>query len=227
MARSRSIPIKGPLVKMMAERFPDFAFRGTQPGLYGFTREHEGHIFDHILFCRDFFEGTGSLSVGWVYCCFNPNWQIYPAFCLGERIHMEKLLMGKRSPVGVPADIACRYYQRPEGLCAERAMDELERDLRTHVLPWLEGMERKLRGQGSRIALIDRAEPLIASMTEEDREALSLWMHDSRSPCPAAYQEALEAVLTLPEFKPKSMAEKAEKFLWSWTANRLLIRDYH
>ncbi len=227
MVRTRSIPIKGPLVKMMAERFPDFAFGGTQPGLYGFTRERGRHIYEHIHFCRDFFQGTGSLSVGWVYCCFNPNWQIYPAFCLGERVHMEKLLMGKRSPVGVSADIASRYYQKPEGLSVERAMGELERDLRNHVLPWLEGMERKLQGQGSRIALIDCAEPYIGSLTEEDREALSRWMHDNRKPCPARYQEALEAVLSLPEFKPPRMAKKAEKFLWSWTANRLLIPDYH
>lgn len=227
MPGTRSIPIQRHLVKMMAKRFPDFAFQGTSPGLYGFTRNHERRIFDHILFCRDFFEGTGSLSAGWVYCCFNPNWQIYPAFCLGERVHMEKLLMGKRSPVGVPADIACRYYQRPTGLSVERAMDQLERDLKVHVLPWLEGMDRKLRGQGSRLALIDCTEPRIQRMTEEDRDALSLWMHDNRNPCPALYQEALEAVWKLPEFRSDKEREQAGKFLWHWTANRLLIPGYH
>ena len=226
---ARSVPIQRHLVKMMAERFPDFEFGGTQPGLYGLTRRHEKHICDHILFNRDFFEGTGSLSVGYAYCCFNPNWQIYPAFVLGERVHMEKLLTRSRNmdPARTPANIACRYYQTPEGLRIEQAMDELERDVRTCVLPWLEGMGRKLQGQGSKTILIDCAEPFIAQITEEDRQILSDWMHDNRKPCPPLYQEALAAVLALPEFKLQKMAEKAEQFLWHWTANRLLIRDYH
>lgn len=221
---ARSVPIQRHLVKMMAERFPDFEFGGTQPGLYGFTRRHEKHICDHILFNRDFFQGTGYLCVGWVYCCFNPNWQIYPAFVLGERVPSERLLAGTGGP---PANPGYRCYQIPEGLRIEQAMDELERDVRTRVLPWLEGMGRKLQGQGSKSLLIDCAEPYIAQMTEEDRQVLSDWMHDNRKPCPALYQEALEAVLALPEFKPQRMAEKAEKFLWHWTANCLLIRDYH
>lgn len=226
---ARSVPIQRHLVKMMAERFPDFEFCGTIPSHYGFTRRHEKHINDHILFNRDFFQGTGSLSVGWVYCCFNPNWQIYPAFCLGERVHMEQLLVRNRHLdfIRASANIACRYYQTPKMLRIEQAMDELEQDLRIHVLPWLEGMGRKLQGQGSKTLLIDCAEPYIAQMTEEDRQILSDWMHDNRKPCPPLYQEALAAVLALPEYKPQRMAENAEQFLWRWTANRLLIRDYH
>ena len=73
-------------------------------------------------------------------------------------------------------------------------------------------MEHKLQGQSNKSALLDCAEPYIAQMTEEDRQTLSDWMHDNRKPCPALYQEALAAILTLPEFKPPRMAEKAEQF---------------
>ena len=44
----RSVPVKGPLIKMMAEHFPDFKFSSDWRGTYCFIRERPGYWYDYL-----------------------------------------------------------------------------------------------------------------------------------------------------------------------------------
>lgn len=61
----RSVPVKGPLIKMMAEHFPDFKFSSDWRGTYCFIRERPGYWYDYLPVDRYFDDGKGDLSINW------------------------------------------------------------------------------------------------------------------------------------------------------------------
>lgn len=61
----RSVPVKGALIKMMAEHFPDFRFSSDWRGTYCFVREHPGYWYDYLPVDRYFEDGEGDLSINW------------------------------------------------------------------------------------------------------------------------------------------------------------------
>lgn len=221
----RSAPVQRHLIHMMEECFPDFQFKGTHQGVYGFTRKYNEHIYDHVTFERDFYNGTGYIHFGYLYCCFQSNWPHYPAFVLGERIHRSHLISGSNMYPSGWKHWCC--YQTPDGVQMEEAMEQLAAYLRQYALPWFTGIEDKLFRQGYMPTMIDCAEPYMQQVTEEIQKEIFFWMHHQDNSPPALYQQALETVKQLPEFQNRQDTEKLELHFFRWVANRLQISDYY
>lgn len=61
----RSVPVKGALINMMAEHFPEFQFSSDWRGTYCFVRERPGYWYDYLPVDRYFEDGEGDLSINW------------------------------------------------------------------------------------------------------------------------------------------------------------------
>lgn len=177
---ARSVPVKGPLIAMMAEQFPDFLFAGERSGLYGFVRRREDFWFDCLPVARLFDSGRGVLTIDWtlagVGCA--PGWydwcrrpwrrSAYP--WRGEADQLEPVsLLADPGP-----DFHVRYQTGPQKQLPA-ALDVLSDKIRRYALPALQRTaEQPLTSELRRWhALAECILPQIDALGEEDREALA------------------------------------------------------
>lgn len=192
----RSVPVKGPLIKMMAEHFPDFKFSSDWGGTYCFVREHPGYWYDYLPIDRCFEDGEGDLSINWylIGSGYVPDWYEWngdyhtpwrvtraqgsaPNFLICQ---VETSPAEPSSPLTSPGPNAAIRYQTETQKLLPQALEVLADKLRRYALP---ALERPLTPREERTLerwhlLAERILPQIEVLSVQDPEGLEelkLW----------------------------------------------------
>ena len=184
----RSVPVKGPLIKMMAERFPDFKFSSFWGGTYCFIREHPGYWYDYLPVDRYFEDGEGDLSINWylIGSGYVPDWYEWNGYyhtpwrvtrAQGPAPNFLICQVGTdpaepSSPLAAPGPKAAIQYQTQTQKLLPQALEVLADKLQRYALPVLE--QPLLPAQERRLArwrlLAEHILPRLETLEQEDPE---------------------------------------------------------
>ena len=134
MKTQRCIPIKKKLVDYMAEYFPDYEFKGTTNILYGFTKENNDGIYNHIMIQREFFEGKIQLIIAEVGACYNKNWKGIPMLRVGYCTDIGCLITGRTIH---PAGIGWHFCDNNAD-DLQQLFDQIKSDIDTYVIDFFQ-----------------------------------------------------------------------------------------
>ncbi len=225
----RSVPVKGPLVRMMAEQFPDFPLAGERSGLYGFVRRREDCWFDYLPVWRLFDDGRGVLTIdwtlagtglvpgGWADWCRHP-WRRSACHCRGAADPAEPAsLLADPGP-----DFHIRYQTGPQKQLPA-ALDVLADKIRRYALPALQRTAEQpptweiRRWQDLARCIL----PQIDALSQSDRESLARWQKAAArrgrwEDPPPIFQQWLGEIAALPGFEREYAISP---ILQSWICN--------
>ncbi len=231
----RSVPVKGPLVQMMAERFPDFPFAGERSGLYGFIRRREDFWFDCLAIARLFDSGRGVLTLDWtltgVSCV--PGWYDWcrrPYRCSACSCRGG---VDPAEPVSLLADLGPDFhvcYQSGPRKQLPLALDVLADKLQRYALPALQRTAAQPLSSELRRwhALAACVLPQIDALDALEREALAQWQKAAlrrgrTADLPPMLQKWLGEIASLPGFREEySISPILQDWIFSWIAQVLL-----
>lgn len=184
----RSVPVKGALINMMAEHFPEFRFSSDWRGTYCFIREHPGYWYDYLPIDRYFEDGEGDLSINWYLIGggYVPDWYEWNGYyhtpwrVTSAQGPAPNFLICQEgadpeeppSPLTSPGPKAAIRYQTGTEKQLPQALEVLADKLRRYALPALE--RPLLPAQERRLArwrlVAEHILPQIKALEREDPE---------------------------------------------------------
>ena len=147
----RSVPVKGPLIKMRAQRFPDFPYIdewAADRGLfriYGFVRTRSGCWYDYLPITRRFEDGKGALTIDWDFVGMGCNPDFY-AWSTGDLWRVRTSIHYDWGDLFGPARPQTKFhgpnqpvrYQTGGETFLEEALEVLAEKIEQYALPELE-----------------------------------------------------------------------------------------
>lgn len=212
----RSVPVKGALINMMAEHFPEFRFSSDWRGTYCFIREHPGYWYDYLPIDRYFEDGEGDLSINWYLIGggYVPDWYEWNGYyhtpwrVTSAQGPAPNFLICQEgadpaeppSPLTSPGPKAAIRYQTGTEKQLPQALEVLADKLRRYALPALERpllpvQERRL----ARWRLVaEHILPQVEALEREDPEtfeAVKSWQKQIARRFRADIDEAVPPVM--------------------------------
>ena len=212
----RSVPVKGALINMMAEHFPEFRFSSDWRGTYCFIREHPGYWYDYLPIDRYFEDGEGDLSINWYLIGggYVPDWYEWNGYyhtpwrVTSAQGPAPNFLICQEgadpaeppSPLTSPGPKAAIRYQTGTEKQLPQALEVLADKLRRYALPALE--RPLLPAQERRLArwrlVAEHILPQIEALEREDPEtfeAVKSWQKQIARRFRADIDEAVPPVM--------------------------------
>lgn len=212
----RSVPVKGALINMMAEHFPEFRFSSDWRGTYCFIREHPGYWYDYLPIDRYFEDGEGDLSINWYLIGggYVPDWYEWNGYyhtpwrVTSAQGPAPNFLICQEgadpaeppSPLTSPGPKAAIRYQTGTEKQLPQALEVLADKLRRYALPALE--RPLLPAQERRLArwrlLAEHILPQLETLEREDPEtfeAVKSWQKQIARRFRADIDEAVPPVM--------------------------------
>lgn len=212
----RSVPVKGALINMMAEHFPEFQFSSDWRGTYCFVRERPGYWYDYLPVDRYFEDGEGDLSINWYLIGggYVPDWYEWNGYyhtpwrVTSAQGPAPNFLICQEgadpaeppSPLTSPGPGAPIRYQTGTEKQLPQALEVLADKLRRYALPALE--RPLLPAQERRLArwrlLAEHILPQLKTLEREDPEtfeAVKSWQKQIARRFRADIDEAVPPVM--------------------------------
>ena len=249
----RSVPVKGALINMMAEHFPEFRFSSDWRGTYCFIREHPGYWYDYLPIDRYFEDGEGDLSINWYLIGggYVPDWYEWNGYyhtpwrVTSAQGPAPNFLICQEgadpaeppSPLTSPGPKAAIRYQTGTEKQLPQALEVLADKLRRYALPALE--RPLLPAQERRLArwrlVAEHILPQIEALEREDPEtfeAVKSWQKQIARRFRADIDEAVppvmarwrEEIARLPGFAEEwDKSPNLRMWVFNWFTHAMLI----